>query len=118
MLRLCWNCACTSEFLYLHRLCTLESPALSFRGARTGKLGGAQRPTPTFLQTAIIRVCLVSLSQKVFYMGFIFLVAEGGLSRKCLLPKFSSLSQSNLLVICDLHIIPNELVHARCKRDT
>src|SRR5258706_14236745 len=57
MLRLCWNCACTSELLYLHRLYTLESPALSFRGARTRKLGGAQRPTPTFLQTAIIR-CL------------------------------------------------------------
>src|SRR5258706_180672 len=34
MLRLCWNCACTSELLYLHRLYTLESPALSFRGAR------------------------------------------------------------------------------------
>src|SRR5258706_11903302 len=58
MLRLCWNCACTSELLYLHRLCTLESPALSFRGARTGKLGGAQRPTPTFLQTAIIQAAL------------------------------------------------------------
>jgi len=54
MLRLCWDCACTSELLYLHRLYTLESPALSFRSARTGKLGGAQRPTPTFLQTAII----------------------------------------------------------------
>ena len=53
MLRLCWNCVCTSGLLYLHRLCTLESPTLSFRGVRTRKLGGAQRPTPTFLQMAI-----------------------------------------------------------------
>src|SRR5258706_5808295 len=53
MLRLCWNCACTSQLLYLHRLYTLESPALSFRSARTSKLGGAQMPMPTFLQMAI-----------------------------------------------------------------